>query len=78
MSTNIESLPLLQASIGVGSDEDLVIALGLYLSDGVTALSLAGISFTAAVTSLLTATTIATLSTAGNQIVVFGRVFRTF
>src|SRR5271165_1395709 len=78
MSTNIESLPLLQASIGVGSDEDLVIALGLYLSDGVTALSLAGISFTAAVTSLLTATTIATLSTAGGQIVVFGRVFRTF
>ena len=67
MSTNIESLPLLQASIGVGSDEDLVITLGFYLSNGVTALSLAGISFPAAVTSLLTATTIATLSTAGDK-----------
>ena len=65
ISTNIESLPLLQASIGV-------IALGFYLSDGVTALSLAGISFMAGVTSLLTATTNATLSTAGGQIVVSG------
>ena len=72
MTTNIESLPLLQANIGVGSDEDLVIALGFTMADGVTPLSLAGISFTAAVTSLLTGTTIAILSSEGGEIVVSG------
>jgi hypothetical protein len=72
MTTNIESLPLLQANIGVGSDEDLVIALGFTMADGVTPLSLAGISFTAAATSLLTGTTIATLSSLGGEVVISG------
>jgi hypothetical protein len=72
MTTSIESLPLLQVSIGAGSDEDLVIALGFTLADGVTPLSLAGISFTAAVTNLLTETTIATLSSEAGEIVVSG------
>jgi hypothetical protein len=72
MTTSIESLPLLQANIGVGSDEDLVITLGFTMADGVTPLSLAGISFTTAVTSLLTGTTIAILSSEGGEIVVSG------
>jgi hypothetical protein len=72
MSTNIESLPLIQASLGVGADEDLIIAIAFYLSDGVTPLSLAGISFTATLKSLLTGTTVATLSTAAGQIVISG------
>ena len=34
MPTNIDILPLLQVAIGVGSDEDLIIPLGFYLSSG--------------------------------------------
>lgn len=72
MTTYIESLPLLQANIGVGPDEDLVIALGFTMADGVTPLSLAGISFTSSIVSLLSGTTIATLSSEGGEIVVSG------
>jgi hypothetical protein len=34
MTTNIDVLPLFQVAIGVGSDEDLIIPLGFYLSGG--------------------------------------------
>jgi hypothetical protein len=40
-------LPLLTLTYGVGSDEDFNIPLAFYLSDGVTPISLIGITFTA-------------------------------
>jgi hypothetical protein len=34
--SNVQSLPLYQATLGVGTDEDLDFALAFYASDGVT------------------------------------------
>ena len=49
-STNIESLPLLYAVSGVG-EGDLFLSFAIYEADGVTPLSLTGISFTGGIFS---------------------------
>jgi hypothetical protein len=44
--SNINSLPLYRATMGVGADEDLNFSLSFTVSDGVTPLALDGIAFT--------------------------------
>lgn len=63
--TNIELLPIVNITIGVGQDEDLIIALEAFQSDGVSPLLLAGITFTATVTALPHGPVVATLSSTG-------------
>jgi hypothetical protein len=65
MST-LTLLPLIQVSDGVQSDEDWRLSIAFYLDDGVTPISLIGLSFTLSVGS------IATLSSASSQINVSG------
>lgn len=52
-STNIESLPLLYAVSGAG-EGDLLLSFSIYEADGVTPLSLTGISFTGEIFSATT------------------------
>lgn len=63
--TNIEILPLLYAVVGAG-EGDLFLSFAIYEADGVTPLSLAGISFSGSIHS--STAVIASLS--GSQIVV--------
>ena len=65
--TSIESLPILRVTQGVGIDEDFILALAFYLADGLTPLSLAGITFSA---TLSQPEANQTLSTTGGEIAV--------
>ncbi len=64
--SNIELLPLLKIAAGVQADEDFNPSIAFFAADGVTPLSLAWIAFTARIGS------VATLASAGGQIVVSG------
>lgn len=68
MSTSIGLLPLYRAIAGVQSDEDWALSLAFYLADGVTPISLAGISFAGALTPQWGAT----ISLGGAQFAISG------
>ena len=64
--SNIELLPLLKVDAGVQANEDFNPSIAFFEADGVTPLSLAGMAFAASIG------TVATLTTAGAQIVIGG------